>query len=80
MNTLARFLSGTLDMVVKDRTALNGTFDLKLEWEGGGVGPKGWKVSELAPALQEQLGLTLNPITATVETLVIERIERPSAN
>ena len=80
MKHLASWLSGILDHVVNDRTGLTGNFDLKLEWDGDGTGPGGWKVSELGPALQEQLGLTLNPTTEKVETIVIEHVERPAAN
>jgi len=76
-----------VDRVVIDRTGLAGNFDFTVEWAvpispadsasrpaGDDSGPP------LDVALRQQLGLTLRPAKAPVETLVIDHVERPSAN
>jgi uncharacterized protein (TIGR03435 family) len=69
---------GRLDRIVIDRTALQGLFDIDLTWT---VDTAPATASSDAPsvftALQEQLGLKLNPTRAPVEVLVIEGAERP---
>jgi uncharacterized protein (TIGR03435 family) len=79
-----------------DKTGLTAKYDLKLVWqpdgnqianfdamrvaEGYGAPPPDPLGPSLFTALQEQLGLKLESETGPVEMLVIERIERPSAN
>lgn len=48
----------------------------------GGAGPGGAELTgpSLFSALQEQLGLKLEPSKAPVETIVIDKVEKPSAN
>ncbi len=88
-------LSDFLGRTVVDKTALTGTYDLKLEWvpdenqvamfqtmsvpEGFGA-PRDWQGPSLFAALQEQLGLKLESQKGPVEIFTIERIERPSEN
>jgi uncharacterized protein (TIGR03435 family) len=71
MADLARNLSIMTDRFVVDRTALNGTFDLELQWNETD-GPS------LATALQEQLGLKLDPQRGAVDVLVIDSAQRPA--
>lgn len=77
---LARQMSYMLDLnrLVVDATALKGRYDFTLNWvpmgEAGNAGPS------LFAALEEQLGLRLVSTTGPVEVLVIDHIERPSAN
>jgi uncharacterized protein (TIGR03435 family) len=63
---------------VIDRTGLTGKYDYVLEWsfdsDASIAGPT------IFTALQEQLGLRLESVKAPVDTLVIDRIERPSPN
>jgi uncharacterized protein (TIGR03435 family) len=75
-----------LDRPVRDRTGLNGTFDFTLEWQ---LFPDGNAALGSAPddggpkfidALREQLGFTLKSATGSVDVLVIDHIEQPSAN
>ena len=78
MELLAAQLAGRVfDRSVVDRTGVTGGFDINLEWapdESPGVGPS------IFTALQEQLGLKLEPQKGAVDLLVIDHVERPSAN
>jgi uncharacterized protein (TIGR03435 family) len=78
MQMMAAQLSDrVLGRVVVDRTGINGRFDIELTWapdENPDSGPS------IFTALQEQLGLRLEPQRGTVDMLVIDRVERPSAN
>lgn len=66
--------------IVQDRTALNGNFDLELSWTPSreqsdtsqSVAPS------LFTALDEQLGLKLQPGIGPVDVLVIDSVERPT--
>jgi uncharacterized protein (TIGR03435 family) len=87
-NVLARFVNRT----VIDRTGLAGNYDLDLQWtpdqipQGRGETPPG--APPLPPidpngpsiftAVQEQLGLKLDPARAPVDVLVIDRVEHPT--
>jgi uncharacterized protein (TIGR03435 family) len=77
--------------LVVDRTGLAGTFDISLRFRGPepppGAVASGLPVPTLDPdlapietAIQEQLGLRLQPIREPSDVLVIDRIERPTAN
>jgi bla regulator protein blaR1 len=83
MDGLADFLTGGPgDRLVVNRTGLTGEYDLKLDWaedRGNGV-PSESPYPGLFEALQEQLGLKLEPQKGPVNVLVIERVEQPSAN
>ena len=75
---------------VVDRTALKGKFAFTLEWTPdpsqptGLLGPSPAPVDDSGPsiftALQEQLGLKLEPQKGPVEILVIDHVEKPSEN
>jgi uncharacterized protein (TIGR03435 family) len=93
---LARFLSQQLGRTVVDKTGLSAIYDFTLQWtpddapppmpgsadggpphsEGGSdaVGPS------LFTALQEQLGLKLEPTKGAVDVIVIDHIDPPSEN
>jgi uncharacterized protein (TIGR03435 family) len=83
-----QFLSAALGQPVVDRTGLGGLYDLSLRWddapipEGGllGAGVPGGGFGSIFTAIQDQLGLRLEHRRAPVEVLVIDRIDRPSAN
>lgn len=78
-NGLSRYVT---DRVVVDRTNLDGLFDVRLEWTPPPVevstatGAASDGVS-LFTALQEQLGLKLQPARVPVDVLAIERAELP---
>ena len=69
-----------LDRTVIDRTGLTGGFDIMLKYPDadgpGAVNP----MPAIKPLLEDQLGLTLRDAEAPVEILVIENVERPTAN
>jgi uncharacterized protein (TIGR03435 family) len=74
--------SGGLGREVLDKTGLTGTYDFNLHWAPGtdGAPPPDSNEPGLFTALQEQLGLKLEPQKAPVEMLIIDRAEKPSPN
>lgn len=77
MSGLAFSLSGVTDRMVIDKTDLKGDYDLELSWSPDDSADSGLS---LFTALQEQLGLKLEPAKAPVDVIVVDHIERPSAN
>ena len=77
MPIFAAILSSLVDRVVVDKTGLAGDFALKFDW--GPVDPTSDGPS-LFTALEEQLGLKLEPRKGSVDILVIDHVERPSEN
>ena len=74
-----------LGRIVQDHTALGGNFDLELTWTPASVGQDQSDTSQsVAPslftALEEQLGLKLEPTRGPVDVLVIDSVERPTPN
>lgn len=89
MTALARVLRAPSGRFVIDKTGLTGTYRILLTLdrasELGGRGPRTeTPTADLAPsiftAIHEQLGLKLEPSHAVRETLVIDRLERPTEN
>ena len=81
MQQFAQFLQFTLDRPVVDETGLTGRFDFKLQWTKD-TAPA---TEENAPpifftAIQEQIGLKVEPSNGAVDVLVIDGIGRPSVN
>ena len=66
------------DRIVVDRTGLTEKFDLDLHWAPDITQPS--DDPPLSTALQEQLGLKLEPRTEPLDAVVIDSVERPSAN
>jgi uncharacterized protein (TIGR03435 family) len=93
LSDFARFMQFVvLDRPVVDKTGIAGAFDFTLRWSpdesqfsrlGIFYRPPA-EDSSLPPplfeAIQEQLGLKLEPVKAPVDALVIDHIERPTAN
>lgn len=86
---LAQMLSGVLDRPVVDKTGLAGPYSFTLKWApdhsqapspGGSASSTEDSGPSLPTALEEQLGLKLESAKGPVESLVIDHIERPSAN
>jgi len=90
MSTLAVMLTQIVGRTVEDRTALPGGYDFTLNWEpetpaASSPGPDpSTSIEDSGPsifsAIREQLGLRLEPAKGPVSVLVIDHIERPSAN
>jgi uncharacterized protein (TIGR03435 family) len=86
LSTLIYQLSSQVGRPVVDKTGLTGNYDIKLEWahDSGASSEDGTSTDASGPsiftAVQEQLGLKLVPTKGPVETLVIDRVEQPTAN
>jgi uncharacterized protein (TIGR03435 family) len=95
MADFAAMMQGAvLDRPMIDRTGLSGRFDFVLQWtpddsQFPGLRPPGATLPagdtpgappDLFRAVQEQLGLKLDATKAPVEVLIIDHVERPSAN
>ena len=88
----AEFLGTITGRPVVDKTGLASTYTFKLDWtpavgERGLPGPAQPDVApldsngpSLFAALQEQLGLRLQSAKGSVESLVIEKAEKPAEN
>jgi uncharacterized protein (TIGR03435 family) len=82
---LADVLASSLGRPVIDKTDLTGLFDVHVEYAlqppiPGVPGLPQLDQSSIFPAIQDQLGLKLEPARALVEVLVIDRGEKPSEN
>jgi len=94
MEMLGATLSNVTGRPVVDKTGLTGKYDFVLEWTpdvGADARAQGFGngINEPAPApggptiftaLQEQLGLRLDSQKGPVQTIVIDRAEKPSEN
>jgi bla regulator protein blaR1 len=77
---LARFVLGTA-RAVQDKTGLAGRYDVTIQRPAlPSPGASGPDMEPSAASIAEQLGLKLEPGRGQVETLVIDHVERPSAN
>ncbi|MGH9239026.1 MAG: TIGR03435 family protein [Vicinamibacterales bacterium] len=79
MSQLATSLTGRMDRMVLDRTGLSGVFSFTLDFVPDGTPIDATQnLPSLQTALQEQLGLKLEPARGPVEFLVIDSVERPT--
>jgi len=72
--------SNVVGRTVVDKTGLTGNYDFNLKWtpdDQQGTPDSG---PTLFTALEEQLGLKLEPAKGLVDTLVIDHVEKPSEN
>ena len=77
---IARNLAGITGRIVVDRTELTGRFDMELKWTPDPLqasGPAASDTASIFTALQEQLGLKLEPQRTPTEVFVIYSAERP---
>lgn len=75
---IANALSRYVERQVLDQTGLKGVYDFEFHWSPeGAAGAEG---PALFTALQEQLGLKLESRRAPLPLLIVERVERPTAN
>ena len=80
MDHFAEVLSRHVDYPVVNRTGLDGSFNLKLEWTPDSVKGEPNGGPALFTAIQEQLGLRLRAQKVPLQVIVIDRAERPSEN
>jgi uncharacterized protein (TIGR03435 family) len=81
MSAFVKALSGRVDRTVIDKTGLTGNFDLDLLWTNDNNPDSGAEqLPTLFTAIQEQLGLKLQPSKGPVETLVVDHATMPSEN
>ena len=83
------FQRSILDRPILDKTGLAGHYNFDLEWTrdetqfGGRIPPAKVDTApkpDLFYALQQQLGLRLKAARGLVDVVVIDRVEKPSAN
>lgn len=92
MARIAFELSPFAGRPVQDQTGLKGSFDFQLKWTPDDVAPTDGSAKPLngvpadssgpsfGTAIQEQLGLKLEPKKGQIEVLVIDHAENPSEN
>jgi uncharacterized protein (TIGR03435 family) len=85
--TIARFarsIQGTTGRILIDKTGLQGDYEFTLKYTASRPGVTAPEVGDAGPdiftALREQLGLKVEPTRTTIDFLIIEHIERPTAN
>ena len=80
MVQLAQALNRELDRPVVDRTRLAGGYAFRLQWAGREPLSGTDDAPSLFTAVQDQLGLRLEPSIDVVDALVIDRVEPPTPN
>jgi uncharacterized protein (TIGR03435 family) len=96
MPAFTRLLTLQVGRPVVDKTGLTGKYDLNMKWEEDENGPLARMANSdagasavpatdpvggsLFTAIQEQLGLKLEPGKGPVEIIVIDHVEKPSGN
>ncbi|HEY1760017.1 MAG TPA: M56 family metallopeptidase [Bryobacteraceae bacterium] len=89
LDEFSKWLNLSLDRLVIDKTGAAGNFDFHLEFAPdettpglvpGGAEPSDPTGPSIFTAVQEQLGLKLEPAKGPGEFLVIDHIEKPSEN
>jgi uncharacterized protein (TIGR03435 family) len=94
LSQLTMVLTNMTNRFVVDRTGLTGNYDVDLQWtpqgirpaeaiggrrgEGGPAPPADANGATLETAIQEQLGLKLDPQRGAVPVLIIERADAPT--
>ncbi len=83
---LIDLLSNLVDRPIIDKTGLTATYEYEnVDWAGirrsqSAVADSGEPTESVFTAVQEKLGLKLEPAKTPIEGLVIEHVGRPSAN
>lgn len=91
LDTIATVLSRQFDREVLNRANLPGKYDFRLDWtpdsgpcpapaDGLAAPPSQSDGTSIFTAIQEQLGLRLEPSKGPVDILIVDRIQRPSPN
>jgi uncharacterized protein (TIGR03435 family) len=86
VSALLNSLKGATGRPVLDKTGLTGKYDISLHWSPdlGAASPDSAPADDaglsIYTALEDQLGLKLEPTKGTVPTLIIDHIEPPTEN
>ena len=81
LSTLASALGSGPGRIVVDKTGLTGNYDVTLNYiPQPSANPQPGEPPSLFTAVEEQLGLRLQPDRAMLRVVVIDRIERPTDN
>ena len=82
MSSLAYWLLYRAGRTVIDKTGLTGLYDYTVAYSEAGTpaDSRAAAYPDIFTALQEQLGLKLEPSTAPLDVLVIDSAEKPTAN
>ena len=81
MADVAMMMQFHLDRPVVDQTGIKGRYDFRMQWTVDDVqatdsdAPLG-----LFTAIQEQIGLKLEPVKAPADVLVVDAVEKPGEN
>ena len=80
MDNFAKSLSGRLDRPVVDQTGLEGAWELQLDYLADGAeNAAADALPSIYTAVQDQLGLKLNPAKGPVRMVVVDHIDRAPA-
>jgi uncharacterized protein (TIGR03435 family) len=77
---IASELSDGVGHKVIDKTGLPGHSDIILKWSDDVAAEQGGSNVDIFTALEEQLGLKLQPSKGPVDTLIIDHVEMPTEN
>jgi uncharacterized protein (TIGR03435 family) len=80
LDSLPMFLTRELDRPLIDKTGLTGKYDFTLKFAPGRSAPSDSDAASIFTAVQEQLGLKLEPTKAPLDVLVIDHVEKPTEN
>lgn len=82
MGEFTMHLGFFLDRPAVDRTGLAGRYDFQLNWtaDESHAPTDGSAAPGLFTAIQEQIGLKLEPVKAPADVLVVDAVEKPEAN
>jgi len=81
MKDFAMGMNFFMDRPVVDQTGLTGKYDFRVRYTYDEVRATGPNAPPgMFTAIQEQLGLKLQPMKAPIDVLVIDHVERPSEN
>jgi len=78
ISMLVTQLSMATGQIVRDQSGLAGKYDFTVKWDADEKHRD--DLPTLFTAVEEQLGLKLERIKGMVQTVVVDRIERPAAN
>ena len=82
VSRLATFVTVSAGRLIEDRTGLTGNYEYRLVYQPDTGRPPdpGDERPNVFTALQEQLGLKLEPARGFVSVLIVDHIERPTEN